>query len=59
MMTVTEEVRPAQVADQKGVMAEQVLKLRLTRKKLMRLLMRTVIQARLVEKPSRKRPEAL
>ena len=55
---MTEEVRPAQVADQKGVMAEQVGKLRLTRKRPMRQSMRTVIQARLVEKPSRKRQEA-
>lgn len=57
MTTVTEVVKPAQVADQKRVTAEQAAKLRLTRRRLTRQLMKTVIQARPVGKPSRKRQE--
>lgn len=55
---MTEEVKPAQVADQKRVMVEQVAKLRLTRRRLKRQPMKTVIRARPVEKQQRKRQEA-
>ena len=55
MTTVIVAVKPALVADQKRVIVQRVAKVSQTGKSLMMELMRTVIQARLVERITRKK----
>ena len=55
MTTVIVAVKPALVADQKRVIVQRVAKVSQTGKSLMMELMRTVIQARLMERITRKK----